>query len=114
MAYVFKLPPTVTEEIMRYAVGYPRDRLRAIAAGVVRTEISKPWWKTQVRWSGAGLVRWGIVRQFCLTWHNRDGFEGLPFDMNQLERDRNYEMQCLQEECDQCEPYSLHLQRTAF
>ena len=38
MAYVFKLPQTVTEEIMRYAIGYPCDRIRAMVAGLRREE----------------------------------------------------------------------------
>ena len=106
MAYVFKLPPTVTEDIMRYAVGYPRDRLRAIAADVVRTEISKPFWKIQVRWSGAGLGR------LFLTWHNLPGSEGLPGYWKYLELCKEYEVRRLQCECDACEPYSLQLERT--
>ena len=112
MAYVFKLPPTVTEEIMRYAVGYPRDRLRAIAARVSRTEISKRFWKIQVVWFDRALRK--FRGRFILTWANLDGFEGLPSSWKWLEYDREAEMRLLQCECEPCEPYSLQLQRTAF
>ena len=93
MAYVFKLPPTVTEDIMRHAVGYPRDRLRAIAADVVRTEISKPFWKVHVRWE-LPIEQLALPRpqllfdRLCLTWHNLPGFEGLPSSWKYLEYDR--------------------------
>ena len=38
MAYVFKLPPTVTDQIMRYAIGYPSDRIKDMMARVERIE----------------------------------------------------------------------------
>ena len=38
MAYVFKLPPTVTDQIMRYAIGYPSDRIKDMIARVERIE----------------------------------------------------------------------------
>ena len=114
MAYVFKLPQTVTEEIMRFAIGYPRDRLRAIAADVVRTEISKPFWKIQVKWCGAGLGENWFKGRFCLIWHNYPGFEGLPSSWKYLEYDREAEVRLLQRECEPCEPYNFQLQRTVF
>ena len=113
MAYVFKLPQTVTEEIMRYAIGYPRDRLRAIAADVVRTEIHnlKPWSKTDVTWWGAGRGSKWFRGGFRMIWHN---------DMRCLlmwlclERDREKKMRLLQDQCEPCEPAELQLQRTQF
>ena len=108
MALAFGFPKDVTEIINRYTIGYPRDRLRAIAADVVRTEISKPFWKIQVRWSGAGLGR------FCLTWPNMPGVEGHPGWWKYLESDREYEVQRLQYECEPCEPAELQSQRTCF
>ena len=38
MAYVFKLPPTVTDQIMRFAIGYPSDRIKDMMARVDRIE----------------------------------------------------------------------------
>ena len=38
MASVFKLPPTVTDQIMRYAIGYPGDRVKDMMARVERIE----------------------------------------------------------------------------
>ena len=38
MAYVFKLPPTVTEEIMRYDIGYPSDRIKDMMTRVERID----------------------------------------------------------------------------
>ena len=114
MSYVFKLPPTIIEDIMRYAIGYPRDRLRAIAADVVRTKISvfDPWWKTQVSWSGAGRGRNWIRGWFFLTWRELHGLRGHHLGMEFFEYDRKYEMRRLQEQCEPCEPVDLELQRT--
>ena len=39
MAYVFKLPPTVTDQIMRFAIGYPSDRIKDMMARVERIEL---------------------------------------------------------------------------
>ena len=36
MASVFKLPPTVTDQIMRCAIGYPSDRIKDMMARVER------------------------------------------------------------------------------
>ena len=41
MAYVFKLPPTITEEIMRYAIGYPSDCIKDMMANVERIEYER-------------------------------------------------------------------------
>ena len=125
MAYVFKLPPTVTEEIMRYAIGYPRDRLRTIAADVVRTEIQmlEPCCKVIVTWYGAtwhkdsqyrlGNTNWFRGR-FRLVWDNDLPYHGLPTGFKFVERDREVEMELLQEQCEACEPAELQLQRTQF
>ena len=39
MAYVFKLPPTVTDQIMRYAIGYPSDRIKDMMARVEKLNV---------------------------------------------------------------------------
>ena len=117
MAYVFKLPPTVTEEIMRYAVGYPRDRLRAIAADVVRTEGEhrlKPWSKTVVSWKGSGRGENWFSGRFRLVFHDDPPLFGLPSEWKYLERDREVKMRLLQDQCEACEPAELQLQRTHF
>ena len=129
MAYVFKLPQTVTEDIMRYAIGYPRDRLRAIAADVVRTEIREDrdsYWKIIVTWYGAtwhkdsqyrlGNTNWFRGR-FRLVWDRalpRRSYHGLPTGLEYVERDREVRMKLLQKQCEACEPAELQLQRTQF
>ena len=124
MAYALKLPPTVTEEIMRYAVGYPRDRLRAIAARVKRTEKLKPYWKIQIRWElpdEVVLPAWSHIRsERCmkLTWyypqmyeHNKEELS-LPCEILTDKRTRT--MIQLQDTCEACEPLSLSAERNHF
>ena len=74
---------------MRYAVGYPRDRMRAVAAEVVRAE------------------------RF-ITWYHEPCPKALLSRWKYLQRDRVSCMRASQWECEACEPYSLQLQRTAF
>ena len=57
MAYVFKLPPTVTEEIMRNVVGYPRDRIRDMMSTVARAILDGRF--------GRPLAEWG---PYHVTW----------------------------------------------
>ena len=106
MASVFKLPPTVTDQIMRFAIGYPSDRLRAITADVVRTSWQTPSSKTVVDWNGPGRGDNWLSGIFRLVWDNDREW--------QMERDREVEMLLLQEQCEACEPAELQLQRTYF
>ena len=108
MAYVFKLPQTVTEEIMRYAIGYPRDRLCSIATGVRRSEMHHLF---------DGRIRYSVV------WYYRmlhDGFLMFWYDNQHLflvdlmEPDKKRRLRLLQEQCEPCEPTELELQRMYF
>ena len=116
MAYVFKLPQTVTEEILRFAIGYPRDRLRAIAADVVRTEIHnlKPWSKTVVNWHGPSRGDNWFKGRFRLVWDNDLPYHGFPTGFKFVDFDREVEMRLLQQQSEACEPAELALQRTHF
>ena len=53
MAYVFKLPPTVTDQIMRFAIGYPGDRVKDMMARVKRIEfqVDSDIVQKYVKWS---------------------------------------------------------------
>ena len=91
MAYVFKLPPTVTEAIMRLAIGYPSDRVRAIAADVRRIECRyHVFWKLQNKqitesffFKRDNLDR---VGEMFLSWHEKK--LGRPTQWRYLEDDR--------------------------
>ena len=98
MAYVFKLPPTVTEEIMRYAIGYPSDRICSIATGVMRSE------KLDTRYS----VCWYhmLDHDFLMFWYD-DQHE---YFVDLRERDKKRSLRLLQEQCEPCEPTELELQ----
>ena len=107
MAYVFKLPQTVTEEIMRYAIGYPCDRLRA-AANIVRTEnhfVPEGRAKYLVYW-----FHW-LEDGFRILWFKHMFSSFLEAS---LERDKKKRMRLLQEQCEPCEPTELELQRMYF
>ena len=129
MAYVFKLPPTLTEEIMRYAVGYPRDRLRDVAAGIERIErfrhsvessssIVFKHLTTIVKWKvpseeiswARGPLQWPVLTLF---WVYRRGVEE-PESWQILDRERQSCIRNSTWECDACEPLSLSAERSHF
>ena len=112
MAYVFKLPQTVTEEIMRYAIGYPCDRLCAIAADVVRTETHLQGREYVVNWGGPSLGDNRVLGRFANVTTGL--YPGLRTEYGYLERRREVEMELLQEQCEPCEPTELELQRMYF
>ena len=114
MAYVFKLPQTVTEEIMMCAIGYPRDRLRALAADVVRTEIHfflEGRAKYMVSWLTAGPGGNWLEGGFRIIWYNEPL---LSFWAASLARDNGKKMRLLQKQYEPCEPTDLELQRMQF
>ena len=122
MAYVFKLPPTVTEEIMRNVVGYPRDRIRDMMSTVARAILDGRFGRPLAEW-GPYHVTWRYKR-----YSNDDdcdyhvmGFNPESMDMTiDDDREGSYErlmhegLKRLAHTCDACEPYSLQLQRTKF
>ena len=106
MAYVFKLPQTVTEEIMRYAIGYPRDRLCAIATGVWRIE-RHYFFEGRIR----SMVYWDhmLDHGFYMYWYTPPCFSDTLTELDKKRRLRR-----LQEQCESCEPTELELQRMYF
>ena len=115
MAYVFKLPQTVTEEIMRYAIGYPRDRIRAMVAGLRREETRNlfegratyraVFWYHRSEFSHRSVVKMGGAEFFM--WKNDPS-------VDLMERDKKRRLRLLQEQCEPCEPTELYLQRMYF
>ena len=101
MAYVFKLPPTVTEEIMRYAIGYPSDRLRDIAKQIKRTERQNSRGDLLIEYEGTHLM---------LLW-THDGQHSPFFRHERLDEAR---AKYYGEFCESCEPAELQLERTHF
>ena len=128
MAYALSLPQTITEEIMRYAVGYPHERMRALSKLVVRTETWHDEPSTildersrrppivQITWrvpNELKKMKYGCPYQIDLTWRNWCG-KIVPGKWYDLEVDRRVEMWDLQDECEACEPNSLSAKRSHF
>ena len=107
MAYVFKLPQTVTEEIMRYVIGYPCDRIRAMVAAVRRSERLHFFDGTNILNSKYSVYWYHMLDHgFCMFWYTP------PPDL--MERDKKRRLRLLQEQCEPCEPTELELQRMYF
>ena len=110
MAYVFKLPQTVTEEIMRYAIGYPSDRIRAIMAGLRREDSrnlpdARATWKGVCWYHGSEFSHKSVVRMGggdFFMWKNDPS-------VDLMERDKKRRLRRLQQQCEQCEPTELEL-----
>ena len=120
MAYVFKLPLTVTEEIMRYAIGYPSDRTKDMMADVVRTEIhilTRPR-SDRITWDGPGrgdnlFEDWLCIDNVIFNLPLRGGHMIIhEWTFLGVYKERN--MDLLQQQCEACEPAELTLQRTHF
>ena len=98
--------PDVTDSIMRFAVGYPRDRLRHIANAIEHIEhhstaISLIEWRyNQMRW-------WLMVAISHVGTQACDSFR--QWEARDEDRVKYYG-----EFCDACEPVDLQLQRTRF
>ena len=115
MAYIFKLPQTVTEEIMRYAIGYPCDRIRAMVAGLRREETRNlpearatyrgVCWYHRSEFSHRSVVEMGGAEFFM--WKNDPS-------VDLMEYDKKRRLRLLQEQCEPCEPTELELQRMYF
>ena len=97
--------PDVSDTIMRFAVGYPRDRLRDMGASIKRKE------------KGRELTL--DPNEFCVRWRTpwrnfRMLFIGgrRTFEHAVLDDDREAKVEDLAFTCDACEPVELELQRT--
>ena len=113
MAYVFKLPPTVTDQIMRFTVGYPRDRINQMMARVERIECKDDSDPERIQ----KYVKWIELRgpsRNCeiLLMQKRLFPESIDDWIHGLFIARA--MVRAQQQCDACEPVELALQRTQF
>ena len=94
----------VTDCIMRFAVGYPRDRVRDIVNAIERIErhgnIS-----SLIEWRYNGKTVAGLVLIRCID--GRDSFR--RWDLRDEDRVDYYG-----DFCDACEPVALQLQRPRF
>ena len=116
MAYVFKLPQTVTEEIMRYAIGYPRERLCSVATGIRRSDRHLEdrhdfFWGTHIAWYS---VHWYhmLDHRLSLYWNTPPCWDMRT--LNKMEYDKKRRLRRLQQQCEPCEPTELELQRMYF
>ena len=108
MAYVFKLPQTVTEEIMRYVIGYPCDRIRAMVAGLRRED-------THHFFPGTNTLQYFVDWDHMLDHGLHMEFYTPPcFSHSLTELDKKRSLRLLQEQCEPCEPTELELQHMYF
>ena len=101
--------PDVSDTIMRFAVGYPRDRLRDIANDIERIEYhdhtsSLLHWRHRRRHHGT----MGTVLSVAIS-HRRRSDCFIRWELRDEDRVKYYG-----EFCDACEPVELQLQRTHF
>ena len=128
--------PDVTDSIMRFAVGYPRDRLRDIASTVTRRDSGRQCllqpsthdvsWKVdaaQLAENLHSLTNWdGPIRgrsYFCASFDTRPPPQIKDIDRplsgyDKFEYSRGFHTQRLYSTCDACEPVELQLQRSRF
>ena len=96
--------PDVTDIIMRFAVGYPRDRVRGMMATVKRKEKPKGE-DVVVSWRpyrGAKQIKMRLILGVVATSHAW------------LDSDQEIKVDDLAFTCDACEPAELQLERTHF
>ena len=92
----------VTDAIMRFSVGYPRDRLRATAGAIQRSELEDDQGKCLVEWTYNG-------EHLPILLFDRNGDCNTFGHLKYLDQARvKYYGEC----CDACEPAALQLQRT--
>ena len=116
MAYVFKLPQTVTEKIMRYAIGYPRERLCSVATGIRRSDRHL---EDRHDFFEGTHIAWYSVHWYHMLDHRLSLYWNTPpcWDMrtlNKMEYDKKRRLRRLQQQCEPCEPTELELQRMYF
>ena len=122
--------PDVTDIIMRFAVGYPRDRLRDIVSTVTRydsVDIFRPWleraiWTVDTEQLADNLHlhdSWDLGYRgksyFCASFDTRPPPQIKDIDRplsgyDQFEYSRGFHTQRLYSTCDACEPANLQLQ----
>ena len=109
--------PDVTDRIMRFAVGYPRDRLKDMTATVKRRERYYPIPRDSSD-SGDLRVSWRLPTRTIRLGFFTTGAEPyracVCFEHARLEWDWESIVDDLAFTCDACEPAELQLQRTHF
>ena len=118
--------PDVSDTIMRFAVGYPRDRLRDIMNNVTRTEkggcldastaADYHHMDLVVRWKWpASLRRPRCMRMTFIMWVDGPTYAHLQtLKIAHLQWPQKLKVDGLGFTCDACEPVELQLQRTHF
>ena len=134
----------VTDRIMRFAVGYPRDRLRDIASTISRRDgahqyIKHPWmrsvlWRVDSAQLAKNLPRFtnwiGPLHGNCVLVASFDTrpqpqlkdldhrryhpYAHCDCEYDDLENSTSFRTQLLYSTCDACEPVELQLQRSGF
>ena len=106
MAYVFKLPPTVTDQIMRFAIGYPSDRMRDIVNSVERIEYHTVPGGCLIEWRYNGTYIPGLMMVHIAPRWNDSFRRWKTRDEDRVKYYGDF--------CDACEPAELQLERTHF
>ena len=126
--------PDVSDNIMRFAVGYPRDRLRDITSTVTHrgAQCRVQPWTHDVSWRvDAGklaenlhsLSNWSEPFRgrsyFCVSFDTRPPPQIKDIDSprrgyDHLEYSRGFRVQRLYSTCGACEPVELQIQRPRF
>ena len=105
--------PDVSDTIMRFAVGYPRDRLNDIMNSVTRTEKSS----LSRFLPGDRIVKWKwpghCIRMTFIAWVDGATYVHLrTLKIADLQWSQGNKVDDLAFTCDACEPVELELQRT--
>jgi hypothetical protein len=127
----------VTDRIMRFAVGYPRDRLRDIASTISRRDgahqyNNHPWMRSVLWWVDSAQLAKNLPRftNWIQPLHGNcylvASFDTRPPPQlkdhpyahcdcdDDLENSTSFRTQLLYSTCDACEPVELQLQRSGF
>ena len=100
----------VTDNIMRLAVGYPRDRLRDIASAVQRKVETDTTGYTLIEWIHTDNSR-SYDKMLKMLLADRDGTFVALFHLEYLDEQR---VKHYNDFCEPCEPIELQLQRACF
>ena len=92
----------VTDRIMRFAVGYPRDRLRDMVSATERIE-SRDDNSSLISWRNDGAILMVLIS------HRRRADSFARWELLDEDRVKYYG-----DVCDACEPAELQHQRTHF
>ena len=107
--------PDVSDTIMRFAVGYPRDRMRDIMDKIVRTEETGDCDRT-IQWKWPASLRLPrCIRITFIMWVDNATYVHLrTLKIAHLQWSQRNKVDDLAFTCDACEPVELELQRTRF